>query len=448
MSGWSKSGILLPAALLGVALAAWGLREATQPTVLRLAVGPIGSDDARLAGAIARQLDERQAQVRLKIVRTTDLKGAASEIESRNSDLAIVRSDVAYPPSAGTVLVTHRAPLLLLARPGSKIKNTGDLGGTRIGVAPGEPADLSLMSILARQAGLAPDTISLVPMPSSELATALKAKRIDVAALLASPNSAEAQQLVSAIAAPSGPPPVFVEIGSVDAVAQGYPVYEKATIQDGAFRADPPRPADQISTLSVSYRLVARPEVPETLVASLARSVFAMRIALLPEAPQAAEMTTPDTEKGAHFPLHAGASDFYADEEKSFMDRYGDWFYLGAMVSGGLGSVLAALFGSWRARRRRTALTIIDELVAVADEARQVCATEGFDQALDRIAILSNRGLRLAREGYFDSSGMQALRFAIDESREAVERRRRTFGRDPKRLEAVNTVTRTDAFRR
>jgi hypothetical protein len=43
------------------------------------------------------------------------------------------------------------------------------------------------------------------------------------------------------------------------------------------------------------------------------------------------------TDKGCQFALHPGATAYYQDTEKSFLDQYGDWFYIIAMVLGGLG---------------------------------------------------------------------------------------------------------------
>jgi hypothetical protein len=47
------------------------------------------------------------------------------------------------------------------------------------------------------------------------------------------------------------------------------------------------------------------------------------------------------------------------------MDRYGDWLYISAMAFSGLGSVIAAMFGLTRARARKAALALVDQLIEV-----------------------------------------------------------------------------------
>ena len=71
-----------------------------------------------------------------------------------------------------------------------------------------------------------------------------------------------------------------------------------------------------------------------------------MRRSLQSEVPIAAAMEKPDTEKGSADAVRPGAAAYYDNNEKSFMDQYGDWLY----ISAGLGSVIAAMFGLTRAR--------------------------------------------------------------------------------------------------
>mgnify|MGYP003344486219 CR=1 FL=1 len=42
-------------------------------------------------------------------------------------------------------------------------------------------------------------------------------------------------------------------------------------------------------------------------------------------------LETPATDKDAPLPVHAGAAAFIDGEQKTFFERYGDWFYLGVM---------------------------------------------------------------------------------------------------------------------
>jgi len=179
-------------------------------------------------------------------------------------------------------------------------------------------------------------------------------------------------------------------------------------------------PKEDVATISVAVRLEARQTLAENIVTKLTKQLFLMRRSLQSEVPIAAAMEKPDTEKGSADAVHPGAAAYYDNNEKSFMDRYGDWLYISAMAISGLGSVTVAMFGLARARARKTALALIDQLIEVKRAAHTAMELPHLAGLEARIEDLSTKGLHFARENNFDEAGLSALRLALDEARQAI----------------------------
>jgi hypothetical protein len=58
--------------------------------------------------------------------------------------------------------------------------------------------------------------------------------------------------------------------------------------------------------------------------------------------PGAAHITKPDTEKDAELPVHRGAAAVIDGTERTFLDRYGDYFWFALLLLSGIGSA-----GAW-----------------------------------------------------------------------------------------------------
>jgi hypothetical protein len=149
-----------------------------------------------------------------------------------------------------------------------------------------------------------------------------------------------------------------------------------------------------------------------------------MRRALAERAPFADYMEAAVTEKGSPFVLHPGATAYYQDTEKSFMDQYGDWFYIMAMVLGGIGSAVATLVSSFQARGRRTAMAVIDELIRIEEKAREASTPAMLNELESAVTRAALTALHRARESRFDEAGLETVRLAVDEARRAIRARR------------------------
>lgn len=395
------------------------------PTVLRLAVGPIGSDDVRMAAAFVQSFNREKSSVRLKLVLTDNLTDSAARLDDGKAELAIIRPDIALPSKAETVLITRRfLPFIVTARD-QGIARIADLRGKKIGVVNVPVGNIDLLKTILSFYEVAHNEVDVIGLSTTDITDAVKANQIDALFAVGALNARTPSQGIATIRQAWGNDPVFIPIREADALASRNRAIETGEIVRGAFGGDPPKPADPLPTISVTHRLVASPDVADNVIGELTRLILTQRASLASEVPSMQGIEAPPTARDASLPVHNGAIAYIDGTEQSFFDRYGDWFYLGVMATSLLGSVGAALLSQASSSRRRTAMEGLTRIVAMISEARETNEHQklvGLEIEAD--TILASTLDNMARQ-QIDDSGLSAYRLAMDQlSRAVVERRR------------------------
>lgn len=413
-----------------IAIVAVTLRFSERTQVLTVAVGPADSDNAKLIEAIARHLERDGGRIRFVILPVDDLAQSATALEQGRADLAVIRSDIAIPQNGATVVILHNDIAILAAPAGSTITKAPALLKKRVGLFPATASNATLLDAILAAYGIDPETVQHIMLSGDDLATIVSQKGVD-AILIVGPLRGRSIEIAMAALASGNRAPVLIPVDAAEGMAARGPEYQKADIPAGFFRGSPPQPKEEVATISIAVRLEARQSLSEEVVTRLTKRLFAMRRSLQSEVPVAAAMEKPDTEKGSADAVHPGASAYYENNEKSFMDQYGDWLYISAMAFSGLGSVIAAMYGLTRARARKAALGLVDQLIEVkqvAHTAQELSSLGGLEA---QIEDLSTKGLRFARDNNFDEAGLAALRLAIDEARRAISDQRNELQAKP-----------------
>jgi TRAP transporter TAXI family solute receptor len=399
---------------------------AAQPTTLRIAVGPIGSENTRLVVALAQHMGRDRQTTRLRLVLTEGVAASAKAIEDDKADLAIVRTDVAMPLQAQTVAIMHRDGVMVVTVPASGIKKFSDLRGRTIGLVRDLTINRELLELLLAQYEIPTDSVNVVVLNSAnDVEEALQSKRVDAVMAVGSIVGRTVTETVARATQAANGAPVFIPILEADAIEQRLPAYETLEIVRGTFGGTPPRPAESFETLGVSHRLVARTTLDDNVVAELTRLIFSLRPTVAAEVPLANRIESPETSKGSALPVHSGASAYYDGEVQSFFDRYSDWFYLAVMVLSIAGSGIAAVASSATSRIRARNMQLLSDLLSIVRRAHTGESIEELD-ALDRQAdeILS-LALAKAGSGGIDNAGVAAFTLGLDQARRAIGERRR-----------------------
>ena len=403
------------------------------PTTLRVAVGPIGSEDTRLVVALGQHLSRDKRPVRLKLVLTDGVAGSARTIDEDKADLAVVRTDVAMPTKAQTVAILHRDVALLLTLPSTGIAQVPGLQGRNVGVLRDVPANREVLQTILAQYEIMKESANMVLLGSAnEVADAFEAKRIDAVLVVGTITGRIVTETVAAVAQASEGAPVFIPVGEADAIEQRLPAFETLEVVRGSFGGTLPRPAETVETLGVSHRLVALTSLDDAVVAELTRLIFATRPALMAEAPIASRIESPEIAKGAALPVHPGASAYYEGEVQTFFERFGDWFYLGVMALSIAGSGLAAMASSAAGRSRARNMALLSDLLAIVQAAHTVDSKAELDRLEQNADEILASALAKAGRGDIDNAGVAAFTLGLDQARRAiVERRQMLANRSP-----------------
>lgn len=420
--------IVLAVLAAGFVVAHWS----SLPTTLRVAVGPIGSEDTRLVVALGQHLARDKRAVRLKLVLTDGVAGSAKAIEDETAQLAVVRTDVVMPSKAQTVAIMHRDVALILTVPATGITQVSGLQQKKVGVVRDVPANRELLQTILAQYEIAKDGVDVVLLGSpNEVAEAFETGRIDAVLVVGTITGRTVTETVSAVAQAAAGLPVFIPVGEADAIEQRLPAFETLEVVRGSFGGNAPRPAETIETLGVSHRMVALTSLDDNVVAELTRLIFALRPAVVAEAPIASRIESPEIVKGTALPVHPGASAYYEGEVQTFFERYGDWFYLGVMALSILGSGLAAMASSAAGRSRASNMALLNDLLAIVRAAHAVedeAELDRLEQEADRILAAA---LTKAGGGDIDTAGVAAFTLGLEEARRSIAARRRALAERP-----------------
>jgi TRAP transporter TAXI family solute receptor len=435
--------------LIAIALAmavaiALAVRFANDFWVMTLAA----ADPADLAIAEAVQQLHKGLDVSdVRALRTENSAAASAAVEAGQADLAIVRSDVAVPKRAGTMLIVHKDAGLLLASSRAKIAKVPDLAKKRVGIVPGDPANLELFDEILKYYAIPVESVSRIPLQADQIATISTNKIVDAVFVVAPLQAPLVEQVYTALSVAEKSRPVLLDIANAEGFAARRAGVSKIEIPAGFFGGAPPQPSEDLTTIAVDHQLVASLRLSEVTVDRLTKWFFSMRRAIAERAPFANYMEAAVTEKGSPFVLHPGATAYYQDTEKSFLDQYGDWFYIMAMVLGGVGSAIATLISSFQARGRRTAMAVIDELIGIEVKAREASTPAMLIELEAAVTRMALTALHRARESRFDETGLETVRLAVDEARRAIRTRRaelQSEGTPPSGAVAAFPVRRTE----
>ncbi|AOO80059.1 TAXI family TRAP transporter solute-binding subunit [Bosea vaviloviae] len=396
----------------------------SQPKTLRLAVGPLGSEDARMAAGFVQGLNREKSSIRIRLVLTEGSEESAKKLDDGLADLAIVRPDIALPAQGDTALITRRTFPFIITTKATGIGRIADLRGRRIGVARNPAGNTVLLQRVLVQYEVGPGEVEIIGLAPDEIVPFAKEGRIDAFFSINAVGSLTNNDGLNRLRSAWGEDPMLIPIREAEAIKARYRSIETGEIVRGALGGDPPRPSENLPTISVTSRLMASQNLDDTLVGLVVKDLLALRLTLAAELPSIQGLETPSTDKDAPLSVHSGAAAFIDGEQESFFERYGDWFYLAVMGLSLLGTGGAAILGQESATRRRRAMSGLDELLALLPVIR-TCSDAVELARLDREADeILTRVLSDFAKGDLDGSGLAAYRLVMDQVGRAVAERR------------------------
>ncbi|MGB6965656.1 MAG: TAXI family TRAP transporter solute-binding subunit, partial [Xanthobacteraceae bacterium] len=464
--------------VLGAAVWA-GIYYTAERDRLRIAAGPL---DARFVGVLSDQIANEHRDLHLELVATSSTQGAAQAMTKGQADLAVLPSDLDDTLNWPVVAMLRQNVIALVvpaAAPAAKPKpeetaaatkpakggketksksgkgdkttkaakgksgkaakiaksddsdsssdrkfgKVADLAGKRVGIVTGNEATRGLLELALSHYGVPLDKVTISEIDLKDVATAVKANKID-ALLVAGPATGRAISEVVAAATQNGVAPNFIEIDQADGIAKRDPAFASDTIDAGTFGGSPPSPSDDLKTLSFAEYLVARRSVSSSTIATLSKVIYTSRQAIAAALPREAKIEAPATDKDADIVTHPGALAYLTDSTQTFWDRYGDDIFYGLLIFPVFGSAIAGvasyLRSDTRTRRLRLLQKVLD-MVRKAHTAQNLEALEQLQLDADNLVIAI---VHQSEHEEFDETVRMSFSFALDQLRFAIAARR------------------------
>ncbi len=435
----SYSLLILAAGIFLFGATAATLYLVLRPVTLRIAVGPAGSDDQKLIQALAQTFARDRSPVRLTPITTEGTTEAIALFATSKADLAVARGDLNLPANAESVAILRKNVVVLWApsglppkgskkkQPAPKIKGIDDLAEHRVGVIGRTQANVTLLRVILAESGVSPDKVAVTQFAANQIAEMARDPTLDAFMAVGPLDSKITTEAIAATAAARGEPK-FLPIEVSEAIANKYPLYESEEIAGSTFSASPARPEDKVETVSVNHLIIASKSLSDTTVGTFVRQLFAVRQQLAREVPSAGKIEKPDTDKDAALPAHAGAAAFIDGTERTFLERYSDYFWAAILVLSGLGSVGAWLRHSWKRNEREEYTLHRDNLLDLISKARQAETAEELATMQGEADGILREALDCYDDGAIEEGDLSVIGLALEQFHHAVADRRATIG--------------------
>lgn len=414
--------------------AAGALYYALRPVTLRIAVGPPGSDDHKLIEAAAEAFASESRTVRLSLITTDGAVEALALLRAGKANLAVGRGDLEMPADAQAVAIVRKNFVVLWSpsglagksskrKPAAKIKEVGDLAGHRVGVIGRTPANAALLRVILSASGAEADKVAVTQFGTDQIEAMARDPTLDAFMAVGPLDSKITSDAIAATARGRGEPK-FLAIDASEAIALKHPRYESEEIPPSVFNADPAWPDDKVETVSVNHLIVAQKALSETTVATFFRQLFAVRQVIARRAPGAAHITKPDTEKDAELPVHRGAAAVIDGTERTFLDRYGDYFWFALLLLSGIGSAGAWLRHYLNRDERDENISHRKRILAMVSGVRTAESNQKLLAMQREVDAIISEALACYDDGAIEEEELAAFGLVLELFNHAVDERR------------------------
>jgi TRAP transporter TAXI family solute receptor len=409
-----------------------------RPTTLRIAVGPPGSDDQKLIQGLAQSFVHEGSPVRLTVISTAGQAENISLLVAGETDLAVVRTDEEIPSGTGAVAILRKNVVVLWAPSGaprkgskkdakSKIKDIHDLEGHRVGIVGRTQLNVTLLRVVLTESGVNPDKVAVSQFSTSQIAEMLRDSSIDAFMTVGPLDSKITTEAITSTARVRGEP-TFLAVDASEAIAHKHPLYEAEEIPVSSFTSSPARPEETVETVGVNHLIVAPKSLSESAVGAFTRALFAVRPALAKEIPAAAKIEKPDTDKDAAIPAHPGAAAYIDGTERTFLDKYSDYFWGAILLLSVLGSGGAWLRHYLRRDERRLNTLHRDRLIDAIAQVRSTDSVEELDALQREADDILRETLNSYDDGAIEEGDLSAYSLVLEQFHHAVVDRRAAIG--------------------
>jgi len=408
--------------LLSAALAIKGGRMAVERVkMLKFCVARNGAGvDQRFAERLQQLVASRANRIRIAVTPVADV---AVAFDHHECDLLVARSDAKLPATARALAIVEKEIVVLIAHRGKEADNAAALRNRKLILAsPGGPNEALLRAILAAYGLPQADRRLVIPADAAGVVAAFRAGAANLVFAVVPQSKLLQGNLLRGLTQEKNVS--FADIPDAAALARKVKGLSEETVEKGLFSAAPLLPADDLSTLALEVRLVTRGNLRDAFGAELTRLVLENKGDLALNGEFADAIAPPDTDKSAPMLAHRGAAQYVDDDEKSFIDLYGDYLYLGAPVATMVGSFMVWLFGRWTRGAAPSAGDFTHHVLEIAARGRSAATVDALDAADESLDQILHDVLDALRAKTLSADGLDVFRLAYEQTREWIRARR------------------------
>ena len=304
-----------------------------------------------------------------------------------------------------------------------KFGKVSQLAGKRVGIVTGNEATADLLDLALNHYGVPPSKVTVSEIDPKNLADAVKSNQVDVL-FVAGAAAGKAISAAVAAATQNGTAPGFIEIDQADGIAKRNPAFDSVDIDAGTFGGIPPTPDDSLTSLSFAQYLVARKSFSDSVINTLAKTIYSSRQALAAAMPGEIKIAAPSTDKDAAVLVHPGTLAYLSDSQQSFFDKYGDDIFYGMLIFPVFGSAVAAVAGYMRSDTRTRRLRLLQRVLDLVRKAHTAQTLETLDHLQIDADDLVIAIIHQSEHEEFDETVRMSFAFALDQLRFAIAARR------------------------
>jgi ABC-type nitrate/sulfonate/bicarbonate transport system substrate-binding protein len=338
------------------------------------------------------------------------------------------------PADAQTLAVLRKNYVVLWAPSGrsgkdSKKKAAGkigeitDLAGHTVGIIGNTGANLALLRTILEGSGTGSDKVAMVQFATEETEKLAQDANLD-AYLAVGPLDSKITVAAIAATSRSRGAPKFLPVDTSEAIALKHPRYEAEEIPGGVFNAKPAWPEDKVDTISVNHLILTRKSLSEAKAAAFYRQLFTVRDTITQRVAGAAHITKPETEKEAEPSVHRGTAAVINGTERTFLDKYSDYFWFALLLLSGIGSAAAWLRRYLNRDDRDDNTSYRNRILSVVSEVRGAESEKDLQTLQREVDGIISEALKCYDEGAIESEDMVAFGLVLELFDHAVADRR------------------------
>ena len=379
-----------------------------------------------MADAFAKE----SRSVRLSPVTTSGAAESLALLGAGKTDLAIGRGDLGMPDDAQTIAVLRKNYLVLWShssKPGKesrkksapKIGEIADLEGHKVGIIGRTGANLAMLRAVLADSGVDPDKVATAQFGTDEIEKLAQDPTLDAYLAVGPLDSKITAEAIAATARSRGAPK-FLPVDASEAIALRHTRYEAEEIPGSVFNANPAWPEDKVDTIAVNHLILARKELSEVRAATFFRQLFSVRDTITQRVAGATHITKPDTEKETEPSVHRGVAAVISGTERTFLDKYSDYFWFALLVLSGLGSA-AAWLRRYLNREERDSNTIHrNRILAVVSEVREAESEQDLLRSQREVDAIIGETLKCYDDGMLEEEDLAAFGLVLELFNHAV----------------------------